>query len=899
MRPFILPAEVPTAQLSLPFRSWNNIPPTIWAGLMSAKATRKRRCFKINGSAEKLIEFLDGSKKRFVIPVYQRNYDWRIEQCSQLYDDLVKVIRCKRKSHFFGSIVASYNPDGKYMEFMVIDGQQRLTTVSLLLLAMYHLLERGIVTSQSDSMAEEILEDFLVDKHQKDQTRMKLKPVKNDQKAFLKLFGDPKAYIMDSNITINYDYFYRRIQKNEITIDELYDAIYALVIIHIKLNKDDDAQLIFESLNSTGLALSEGDKIRNLILMGEEPKKQEEYYENYWNKIEICTDYDVSSFVRDFLSIKMQAIPAQSKVYLTFKNYRENNHWDTESLLKELLKYARWYQTLLRPDTKRKGLNGCIDRLNRLETTVTRPFFLEVMRIHGDGKLNLDEMEEIFRITENYLYRRTICELPTNVLNKIFSLLHNEIQKYDGSEEDYVEKFKYALLSKREKGRFPDDSEFASAFAQKQIYNMNSKNKIYTLERLENFGTKEDKDVYRHCEEGDYSIEHIMPQHLTPAWVKELGNDYREIHDIWLHRIANLTLTAYNSKYSNRSFYEKKTMENGFSDSGIRLNTWIAGKERWTLEELKERSTYLTKQALKLWALPATDYKPAEKQLDSYTLEDEEELTGRLIAKFCFKNTEQPVTSWADMFQKVLQILYGEDKMVLAGLAASNSDGLAQYFSTKEDAFSKNVRIGEDIYVLIHTSTQSKLALLKRLFKLYGEALSGLVFYLRDEEKQDSDGQEKTELTYDRRKKYWAYALELIRKTHGENGSFSKVNPTKDNWINGFFGINGCYLCCVANYDHARVEIVLRRPDDNENKALFDLVYAHRQDIETIMNAELQWDKGDKETKGKTKKSSKIYLQLNHVSIERETDWPQMAEFHAQWTKKFLDVIVPYLKGGQ
>lgn len=184
--------------------------------------------------------------------------------------------------------------------------------------------------------------------------------------------------------------------------------------------------------------------------------------------------------------------------------------------------------------------------------------------------------------------------------------------------------------------------------------------------------------------------------------------------------------------------------------------------------------------------------------------------------------------------------------------------------------------------------------MLKRLFQLYDEAMSDLVFYLRDE---DSDGSDKTELTYERRKKYWAYALELIRKTHGENGSFSKVNPTKDNWINGFFGINGCYLCCVANYDHARVEIVLRKPDDNENKVLFDGIYAHRQDIETILNTELQWDKGDTKTKGKTKKSSKIYLQLNHVSIEHETDWPQMAEFHAQWTKKFLDVIVPYLKG--
>lgn len=164
-------------------------------------------------------------------------------------------------------------------------------------------------------------------------------------------------------------------------------------------------------------------------------------------------------------------------------------------------------------------------------------------------------------------------------------MLHREIVRYDGTEDNYVEKLKYALLSKKERARFPDDEEFKAAFAERPVYLMNSKNKIYILERFENFGTSEDKDVYRHCDDGTYSIEHIMPQHLTPVWQKELGDDYEQIHELWLHRMANLTLTAYNSKYSNSSFTEKKTMQNGFDDSGIRMNTWIAKKDKWTLSQ--------------------------------------------------------------------------------------------------------------------------------------------------------------------------------------------------------------------------------------------------------------------------------------------------------------------------
>lgn len=690
----------------------------------------------MKGSECRLIEYMEGSKKRFIIPVYQRNYDWKTENCKQLYDDLVKVIKNKRRSHFFGSLVSVYEPSGRNTEFLVIDGQQRLTTVSLLFLAMYNLILKNIVVSEDPSLGKQIYEDFLVDKYQPQETRIKLKPVKNDRKAFGKLFDSAEEYIKESNLTINYNYFYDRIQKQEITIDELFDAICSLEIINITLNNEDNPQLIFESLNSTGLDLSEGDKIRNFILMGLPNNLQDEYYEKYWNRIEECTKYDVSSFVRDYLSVKQLAISSQKKIYTSFKEYVEVTSFETEDLLKELLDYAKRYEILLKGGTKNKALDACINRLNRLETAVTRPFFLEVLRLFDEGELELSQVTDVFLITESYLFRRMICDLPTNALNKMFLLLHREIIRYDGSADNYVEKCKYALFSKKERTRFPDDDEFAVQFSERQVYQMNSKNKIYIFERLENYGTAEDKDVYGHCDDGTYSIEHIMPRHLTPAWVKALGDDYEKIHEKWLHRIANLTLTAYNSTYSNSTFEEKKTMKHGFEDSGIRMNTRIARMEKWTQEELEERDRYLTKQALEIWAAPTTEYKPKEKQMDSYTLNDDTNLSGRQIVRFSYKNTEQPVTSWVEMFQKVLQILYAEDKTILTKLAVSNEDNVAAHFSTSASAFSKSAEIGDGIYVWTHTSTQSKLSVLNRVFKLYDADPSDLVFYLRDESEE-------------------------------------------------------------------------------------------------------------------------------------------------------------------
>lgn len=513
----------------------------------------------MKGSEAKMTGFMEGADKRYVIPVYQRKYDWKYENCRQLYDDLKKIVTDGRDSHFFGSIVSAVVPNGSKIEYHIIDGQQRLTTITILLLAIRNLISQGKVTTNGGKLDEQISQRFLISPWADEDDKIKLRPVKSDREALKKLFGDEQDYDYSSNLTINYQFFYDMVMKEEVPVEELYAAIGKLEIISITLDQGDNAQLIFESLNSTGLALTEGDKIRNYVLMGLPAQERSKYYDMYWAKIEKCTANDVSGFVRDYLSIKQQVTPTVNNVYRAFKNYVELSSLPIDTLLTDLLRYARFFEKLLtcKSGLKEQKLDDCLYRLKRLGIIVTRPFLMEVLRLHQYGKLNTNDVLRIFLITENYLFRRNICEVPTNGLNKIFVNLNKEIIRYDNTADDYVSKFIYALISKKESGRFPKDNEFRQSLAEKQVYQMRGKYKAYLFERFENYGTIETKDVYTHLDNNVYTIEHIMPQHLTPAWTESLGANAAEIHETWLHRLANLTLTGYNPGLSNNTFIEK------------------------------------------------------------------------------------------------------------------------------------------------------------------------------------------------------------------------------------------------------------------------------------------------------------------------------------------------------
>ena len=843
----------------------------------------------MNGNAQKLIKYLDGASKRFIIPVYQRNYDWKMEHCKQLYDDLVKIIRQNRKSHFFGSIVSVQSESGTMEEFLIIDGQQRLTTISLLLLAIYHLLSSGKMVSRDHQLTDKILKKYLIDEYEPEEKRIKLKPIKNDQKAFGILFDQDEEYIPDSNLTINYRYFYDRIQHGELDIDELFDAICKLEIINISLNHEDNPQLIFESLNSTGLNLSEGDKIRNYILMGLPNDQQTKFYEKYWNRIESYTDYDVSSFVRDYLSIKQQSTPNMNSVYPTFKKYVEDAEVaDIEPLLKDLLEYAKRYAFLIKGGHSDERLNSCIYRLNRLSTSVTRPFLLEVIRLSESGALTADELIEVFHFTESYLFRRAICDLPTNALNKIFLLLHREIIRFDGDESHYVEKFKYALLSKRERTRFPSDEEFAECMSTRNIYGMNPKNKLYLFERLENSETSETKDVWGHLDRGEYSIEHIMPQHLTAAWIVSLGDNYEAIHTNWLHRLANLTLTAYNSRYSNSPFAEKRDMPHGFKDSGLRINQWVGRKEQWGLPELEERDQLLKNTIIGIWPYPTSNYHPQKKQMDAIALDEDVILTGRVLSKYSFKGAEQPVASWADMYQQVITMLHSENKAVLTKLAVSQDPAvdLSLHFSMSPTSFNSCRQIDTDLYVWTGTDTQYKINNLRKIFAIFDVPESELVFYLKDEDNSETVAGNRYEI----RKKYWEYTLPQLKNAFSENGLFGNVNPVTSNWIAGFVGIPGIHIDCVANFDESRVELYLGMASKEKNKELFGFLFARKDNIEKVIGTQLIWSRMD------DNKASKIHTFLPGVDISKDIDWPRMAKFHVDASKKLYLAFKEHLE---
>ena len=511
------------------------------------------------------------------------------------------------------------------------------------------------------------------------------------------------------------------------------------------------------------------------------------------------------------------------------------------------------------------------------------------MMTKGSPALSLQDAREIFLLTENYLFRRSICDLPTNALNKIFLMLHREIIRFDGTETDYLEKFKYALLSKQERGRFPNNEEFAEAMGNRQIYLMNIKNKAYILERLENYGIDEDKDIYRHLDEGTYSIEHIMPQHLTPQWVNELGDDYEDIHETWLHRLANLTLTAYNSKYSNNTFAYKRDMDKGFRQSGLRLNTWIANQEKWTLDELEKRCGMLVSRSLNIWPMPSTSYQPAEKQLDSYTLEDDVDLSGREIVRFGYKNTEQPVDSWITMMAQVLKILHAEDKSVLARLAHTDNpdDELNDYISDNPSDLRGALELDQNIYLERNTSTSTKLSVLKKFFKAYGQNPGELVFYLKDQNK-DLDAEEAG-TRFEIRRRYWAYALEFIKKAHGPEGSFRNVTTSKQYWINGGIGISGFSICCEAKMNKVAVELVLGKSNRDLNKSAYDYLFSRKEEIESKLGIPLNWWRFEG-------KSSYVDYNIEGIGINDEANWTKMAKFHAEWSKKFYDVFVPLLQ---
>ncbi|ALG85305.1 DUF262 domain-containing protein [Gordonia phthalatica] len=680
----------------------------------------------MKGSISRIVELFDGSSKHLLIPVYQRNYDWKIKHCARLFDDLVDIIRQDRETHFFGAIVG--HPETSFT-YVVIDGQQRLTTTSLLMLALVHCLDDGTIRSKDPNLASDIRESYLVLKSKNDAVKFKLKPVKNDNDAYSRLLrGDTP--IESSTITANYRYFRERISQGELDGDQIWEAIFRLQVMALDLEKQDDPQRIFESINSTGLELSEADKIRNVALMHQPSHEQEDLYENYWNRIETAVEYRTDWFIRFYLVSKTGKTPRQDAVYEAFRNFQNSSTATTRELLSEMRDYAEYSRELNTASTGITQADRRLRRLNMIKHDVTLPLTMPLLGEVKAGTVSPADFTAVIEILDAYLFRRFVCSVPTNALNKIFATLYSEIHRLRGADDRFSDVLIYSLRRRGTSGRFPADDEFTEAFTTRDLYHIKGENRAYLFECLENNYSNDTHDIATALENQSISIEHIMPQTLSSAWRQDLGDDAEEVHALWRNRIGNLTVTGYNSSYSNDRFADKKKRDNGFDESPYRLNALLKEVDQWTAAEMETRTQTLTSVAVGYWALPSTTFEPHIPPMPSVPMGDDESFTNQTIAAFDFGDIHQTVSSWKDALVQVLRALVDEHREEIFAYTADVND--MTLIGDSSDVPAGQSLIVPGLTVQSSTSTHTKLTVLRKLFDHLEISTDDLLFTLRN-----------------------------------------------------------------------------------------------------------------------------------------------------------------------
>lgn len=705
----------------------------------------------MEASRKDLVQLFSSDDTRYIIPVYQRNYSWDVKQCRQLFNDVCSLINSEKK-HFFGSIVRlSDGHDG----WAVIDGQQRLTTVSLMWLSMSQLIK------DKKKEASKTLTNNLRNKYcyyKDDDTILpRIEHVDLDKSAYKALIdGNVDKFIENSAITNNFWLFYHWIENSKYNLDQFDKAIKNLQIANIELDKDrDDPQAIFESLNSTGLALSDGDKIRNFMLMNLSLPLQNQYYKNYWIDIEHFSNYSgdksenriaVSNFVRDYLTAKTTRIPTIRDVYTKFKDYKNNNNLDTKELLEDMKSYSHYLFIIETCTSKSVKLNRVLKRLSLLGMTVLHPFELNLIKDYYEGKVSEDTLCSILELVETYIFRRSVCDVPTNTLNKTFASLYVTALKLSEKERlSLFDSVAYLLTTKAGSARFPNDSEFESAWVTKDIYKMKAY-KVYIFFCLNGGKSPEgDTSVIKKMqpnEEGKtiLSIEHIMPQKLTPEWVKVLGGKEQaeRIQERWGDNIANLTLTAYNSKYSNNSFSNKlhlkdeKGLEVGFSSSPLPINEYVKKQTEWGEKQLEERLSLIQKNAVNvIWKMPTVKSISIETSNEVLTLEDnQDDFTNTLFIDGTLDGEAIPVEErgdWKRVFKEIIIKLdqsYHEELMLIA------NDTERTYLQSEKTKNKNSSLIVNGIYAKLNRSASALINYLQNILPEIGMDLDSVVFHV-------------------------------------------------------------------------------------------------------------------------------------------------------------------------
>lgn len=564
-------------------------------------------------AGETTLNKLLNTSRQFIVPIFQRNYSWQKSQYEQLWFDILRASKFKEKqNHFIGSIVYidMGTPAGRPQQLLLIDGQQRLTTISILLCAIKDYVQKFNLETKLINLAK-IKNQFLYNSDEIDEDRYKLLLNVQDKETYIKLIDNTIFTVNKpaTNIIKCYEFFYERIEdfiKQYGQIDEIYAGIFKLSLVSISLDKDsDNPQMIFESMNSTGKDLSQTDLLRNYLLMDLTPEKQTRLYKTYWKSMEELFGEDIYKndvnkfdyFIRDFLTLKSDTgyICKINNVYENFKRYYLDNNCEKFVVLKDLFTYAKYYACIDLLQEKDDELKLYWQEFKKLDSHVVYPFLLKLYDDYSCQILIKEDFKKILQVVISYLWRRAICEIPTNSLSKTFATLYQAVDK-----DDYVNSIIKAFVFKSSYKRFSSDYEVREKLQTKDIYHFRLRK--YLLEALENYYHKEPIDLNT----ANYTIEHIMPQNIEHnlSWQQMLGENWQEVHSLYLHTLGNLTITGYNAEMSNKSFGEKVNGESGFKHSHLKLNESIVQCDVWNKKAIQRRTNILTDIILKIWKYP-------------------------------------------------------------------------------------------------------------------------------------------------------------------------------------------------------------------------------------------------------------------------------------------------------
>ncbi len=555
-----------------------------------------------------ILEYMNGTRQ-YSIPIYQRAYSWKSEQCQRLWSDIELMHNENKKGHFVGSIVRIDEVSAAgFPKAMIIDGQQRLTTLTILLIALRDYIRTHNI--QSNITDAEIMDTALINPHKKENDRYKLILTKTNQEELQILIENlDKPNNLKSSLFDNHSFFLNKIIDSSLSPDEIYQALGKLQMVDISLDrKYDDPQAIFESLNSTGMDLKDSDLIRNYLLMELDIDNQVEIYNTIWQPLEKLFDYQhrselLDNFFRDYLTMKLTRIPKKNEIYKELRSYHKEYEINIRELCDNLYKFAIIYTNIYFVRSNDIILKTLYKDIKSIKMDVAYPFLLQVHDDFSNGLITIQELQDIVGLCISYVLRRAICDIPTNSLNKTFATLKNEINKHD-----YLNSIKATFILMDSYKEFPNDEKFFSVFINRDIYNLNRCK--YILSKIENFENKSIVNI------DNLTIEHIVPQNpkLSNEWINELGENWKEIQQQFLHTIGNLTLTAYNAELSDLPFCQKLERDGGFKESALKINKYVVAQTTWNSKKIIERANIIGEIAKKIWAYPTL----TEQQLYPY-----------------------------------------------------------------------------------------------------------------------------------------------------------------------------------------------------------------------------------------------------------------------------------------